>query len=83
VHASADTKDTILEVESNDLCSEASESCFEIGDKVTSFPYLDYNVVDVGFHRHTDMIAEYVVHAMLIHGVGVPKPKWHGCITKQ
>jgi hypothetical protein len=54
---------------------------FEIGDEIASFPCLDYNVIDVGFDRSANVIAEHVIHATLICGTDVTQPEGHGCIT--
>jgi hypothetical protein len=54
---------------------------FEIRDEVKSFPFLDYNVIDAGFDRRVNVVAEHVVHATLICSAGVTQPEGHGCIT--
>jgi hypothetical protein len=66
-----DTEDTFLGVEPDTFGPQASEGCFKIGDEAASLSCLDYNVVDVGFDHCSNVIAEHMVHATLICGVGI------------
>jgi hypothetical protein len=80
-HASWDTEDTLLGVESDTFGPHASEGCFEIRDGVTGFCCLHYVVVDVGLDHRANVIVEDMVHATLICGACIPQPEGHGSIT--
>jgi hypothetical protein len=70
-------EDTLFGIELHAFRLETSECHF----KVRGFPRLDYNVIDVGLDRPTNVLAEHMVHAPLVRRARIPQAEWHGDIA--
>jgi hypothetical protein len=79
-HASGDTK-THFSGLSLTLLAHRKRRLSQDWRQVASFSCFDHDVVDVGFDRCANVIAEHVVHATLICEVGILQPEGHGSIA--
>ena len=77
-HASGDPKDTLLGIELYAFRLETPECRVKVGKEVGGFPRLDYDVIDVGLDRSTNVFAEHVVHAPLVCRTRIPQTERHG-----
>jgi hypothetical protein len=81
MHASGNPEDTLLGTELHAFRLETSKCRFKVGKEVGGFPHLDYDVIDVGLDRSTNVFAEHVVHAPLVRCTRIPQSKWYGNIA--
>jgi hypothetical protein len=72
-HASGDPEDALLRIEFYAFRLEIPECRFKVGKEVGGFPHLDYDVIDVGLNRSTNVFAEHVVHAPLVCHTRIPQ----------
>jgi hypothetical protein len=80
-HASGNPKDTLLGIKLHAFRLETSECHFKVRKEVRGFPRLDYNVIDVGLDRPTNVFAEHMVHAPLVRRTRIPQAERHGDIS--
>jgi hypothetical protein len=74
-------EDTLFGIELHAFRLETSECHFKVGKEVGGFPRLDYDVIDVGLDRSTDVFAEHMVHASLVRCTRIPQAERHGNIA--
>jgi hypothetical protein len=74
-------EDALLGIELYAFRLETPECRFKVGKEVGGFPRLDYDVIDVGLDRSTNVFAEHVVHAPLVRCTRIPQTKRHGNIA--
>jgi hypothetical protein len=80
-HASGDPEDTLLGIELYAFRLETTKCCFKVRKEVGGFPHLDYDVIDVGLDRSTNVFAEHVVHAPLVCRTRIPQTERHSNIA--
>ena len=52
-----------------------------VREEVGGFPRLDYDVINVGLDRSTNVLSEHVVHAPLVCRTRIPQTEWHSNVT--
>ena len=76
--ASGDSEDTLLGIELHAFRLETPECRFKVRKEVGGFPRLDYDAIDVGLDRSTNVFAEHMVHAPLVCRTRIPQTERHG-----
>jgi hypothetical protein len=80
-HASGYSEDALLGIEFYTFGLETPECRFKVRKEVGGFLRIDYDVIDVSLDRSTNVFAEHVVHAPLVHRTRIPQTKWHSNIA--